>query len=95
MPNVNATKLAGIYARLLNVLEKESFINESAIDFISFVKEGKHIVLSVSDNDRSFDKLIKFVEEVNLIDDEVIFSKNYEAEITKELNELYDFLQVV
>ncbi len=95
MPNVNATKLAGIYARLLNVLEKESFINESANDFISYVREGKPIVLSVSDNDNSIEKLIKFVEEVNLMDDDVFFSKTYEDEITKSLNELYDYLQVV
>ena len=95
MPNVNATKLSGIYARLLNVLEKESFVNEAAKDFIEYVREGKLIILSINDNEHSVDKLIKFVESVNLLNDDVVFSKTYEAEITKNLNELYDYLQVV
>jgi len=95
MPYVNATKLAGIYARLLNVLEKESFINEAANDFIGFVREGKPIVLAVTENENSIDRLIKFVEIVNRMDDDVFFSKTHEHEITKCLNELYDYLQVV
>ena len=95
MPYVNATKLTGIYARLLNVLEKESFINEAANDFIGYVREGKPIVLAVTENENSIDRLIKFVETVNLMSDDVFFSKTHEHEITMYLNELYDYLQVV
>ena len=95
MPYVNATKLSGIYARLLNVLEKESFINEAANDFIGFVREGKPTVMSVSENENTIDRLMKFVESVNRMSDDVSFSKTHEHEITKYLNELYDYLQVV
>lgn len=94
MPYVNATKLTGIYARLLNILEKESFINEAANDFIGFVREGKPIVLSVTDNENTVDRLMKFVDEVNLMSDDVPFSKTHEHEITMCLNELFDYVLV-
>ena len=95
MPKIDIARLAGIYTDLMNVLEEESVINEAANDFIGFVREGKQTVLSVTGDQDSVDKLIRFVEHVNRMDDDVYFSKTHEHEITKLLNELYDYLQVV